>query len=228
MCFSNISTLKLQNKTYSVLLFFLFYFHGSSSQFTQPSPLQNLPCSGWPAALQSRGEGLSAAASRSPPALVCRLGRSATPRRTVPSGEPPPRQRPRASSGVRAVGAAAACRRLVRGHSKPLSGSPGGRFQSVPFLRRPSQGLRFSRRIRRRAPEALSTGGNNTVAAEIWARLLLLKIGSAGFREVAWRRGARECVVPRSGQPASPRVLASARLQSEQGKGLRRRSACGS
>ena len=139
--------------------------------------------------MQSRGEGLSAAASRSPPALVCRLGRSARPRRAVPSGEPPPRQRPRASSGVRAVGAAAACRRLVRGHSKPLSGAPGGRFQSVPFLRRPSQGLRFSRRIRRRAPEALSTGGNNTAAAEIWARLLLLKIDSAGVREMAWRCG---------------------------------------
>ena len=115
-----------------------------------------------------------------------------------------------------------------RGHSKPLSGAPGGRFQSVPFLRRPSHGLRFSRRIRRRAPEALSTGGNNTAAAEIWARLLLLKIGSAGFREVAWRRGAGECVSPRSGRPASPRVLPSARPQSEQGKGLWRRSACGS
>ena len=124
MCFSNISTLKLQNKTYSVLLFFLFYFHCSSSQFTQPSPLQNLPCSGWPAALQSRGEGLSAAASRSPPALVCRLGRSATPRRAVPSGESPPKQRPRASSDVRAVGAAAACRRLVPGTLEAVFGRP--------------------------------------------------------------------------------------------------------
>ena len=85
----------------SVLACFLFSFRCFSSQFTQPSPLQNLPCSGWPAALQSRGEGLSATASRSPPALVCRLGRSATPRRAVPSGEPPPRQRPRAGSGVR-------------------------------------------------------------------------------------------------------------------------------
>ena len=106
----------------SVLACFLFYFHCSSSQFTQPSPLQNLPCSGWPAALQSRGEGLSATASRSPPALVCRLGRCATPRRAVPSGEPPPRQRPPASSGVRAAGATAACqrRRLVPGTLEPV------------------------------------------------------------------------------------------------------------
>ena len=44
----------------------------------------------------------------------------------------------------------------------------------------------------------------------------------------AWRRGAGECVSPRSGRPASPRVLPSARPQSEQGKGLWRRSACGS
>ena len=119
----------------SVIFFFLFYFRCSSSQFTQPSPLQNLPCSGWPAALQSRGEGLSAAAFRSPPALVCRLGRSATPRRAVPSGEPPPRQRPRASSGLRAVGAAAACRRrrLVPRTLVPVVGRPWRQLSERSF-----------------------------------------------------------------------------------------------
>ena len=155
MCFSNISTLKLQNKTYSVLLFFLFYFHCSSSQFTQPSPLQNLPCSGWPAALQSRGEGLSAAASRSPPALVCRLGRSATPRRAVPSGESPPKQRPRASSDVRAVGAAAACRRLVPGTLEPVVGRPWRplserSFPSATFIRAATQPAKAPRSSRGR------------------------------------------------------------------------------
>lgn len=128
----------------SVLACFLFYFHCSSSQFTQPSPLQNLPCSGWPAALQSRGEGLSAAAFRSPPALVCRLGRSAKPRRAVPSGEPPPRQRPRASSGVRAFGAAAACRQLVLRTLEPVVGRPWRplserSFPSATFIRAETQ-----------------------------------------------------------------------------------------
>ena len=128
----------------SVLSFFLFYFRCFSSQFTQPSPLQNLPCSGWPAALQSRGEGLSAAASRSPPSLVCRFGRSATLRRAVPSGEPPPRQRPRASSGVRAFGAAAACRQLVLRTLEPVVGRPWRplserSFPSATFIRAETQ-----------------------------------------------------------------------------------------
>ena len=138
------ATLKLQNNMYSVLACFLLYFHCFSSQFTQPSPLQNLPCSGWPAALQSRGEGLSAAAFRSPPSLVCRLVRSGTPRRAVPSGEPAPRQRPRASSGVRAVGAAAACRRLVPGTREPVVGRPWRplserSFPSATFIRAETQ-----------------------------------------------------------------------------------------
>ena len=70
----------------SVLACFLFYFHCSSSQFTQPTPLQNLPCSGWPGPCNLAGEGLSAAASRFPPALG-RLGRSASrcPERGAPS-----------------------------------------------------------------------------------------------------------------------------------------------
>ena len=141
----------------SVLACFLFYFHCSSSQFTQPSPLQNLPCSGWPAALQSRGEGLSAAASRSPPALVCRLGRSATPRRAVPSGEPPPRQRPRASSGVRALGAAAASRRLVLGTLEPVVGRPWRplserSFLSATFLRAETQPENTAQSSRGRQP----------------------------------------------------------------------------
>ena len=139
----------------SVIFFFLFYFRCSSSQFTQPSALQNLPCSGWPAALQSRGEGLSAAAFRSPPALVCRLGRSATPRRAVPSGEPPPRQRPRASSGLRAVGAAAACRRLVLGTLEPVVGRPWRplserSFPSATFIRAATQPAKAPRSSRGR------------------------------------------------------------------------------
>ena len=69
-----------------------------------------------------------------------------------------------------------------------MSCAPGGRLQSVPVLRRPSQGLRFSRQTRRRAPEAGSSGGDNPDAAETWARLLLLKIGPAVFWAAAWRR----------------------------------------
>ena len=149
------ATLKLQNNMYSVLACFLLYFHCLSSQFTQPSPLQNLPCSGWPAALQSRGEGLSAAASRSPPSLVCRFGRSATLRRAVPSGEPPPRQRPRASSGVRAVGAAAACRRVVPGTLEPVVGRPWRplserSFPSATFIRAATQPAKAPRSSRGR------------------------------------------------------------------------------
>ena len=68
-----------------------------------------------------------------------------------------------------------------------MSCAPGGRLQSVPVLRRPSQGLRFSRQTRRRAPEAGSSGGDNPGAAEAWVGLLLLKIGSAVFWEAAWR-----------------------------------------
>ena len=211
----------------SVLSFFLFSFRCSSSQFTQPSPLQNLPCSGWPEALQSRGKGLSATASRSPRALVCRLGRSATPRRAVPNGEPPPRQRPRASSGFRAVGTSAACGDSSRGHTNRLSGAPGGRFQSVPFLRRPAQGLRFSRRIRQRVPEAGSSGGDNPGAAETWAHLLLQKIGSAVFRGGLAPR-CKLVAAARSGRPASPRARPSAAPRSRQGEGLPRQSGCGS
>ena len=68
-----------------------------------------------------------------------------------------------------------------------MSCAPGGRLQSVPFLRRPSQGLRFSLQTRKRAPEAGSSGGDNPGAAEAWVGLLLLKIGSAVFWEAAWR-----------------------------------------
>lgn len=74
-----------------------------------------------------------------------------------------------------------------RGRSNWLSGAPGGRF--VSFLRRPSLGLRFSRRTQHRAPDAGSTGSDNPGAAEVSARLLLLKIGSAGPRNVARRCG---------------------------------------
>jgi len=134
--------------------------------------------------LQSRGEGLSAAASCFPPALghlgLCRLGRSAP---CSPSGEPPPRLRSPASSGVWAVVAAEACRRrrLVPGTLEPVVGRPWRPLSERSFLRRPSQGLRFSRQTRRRAPEAGITGGDNPGASEIWVSLLLLKIGHVGF-----------------------------------------------
>ena len=79
----------------SVLLS-LFQLTVHTAQPPAESPLLRLA---W--ALQSRGEGLSAAASCFPPALghlgLCRLGRSAP---CSPSGEPPPRLRPPASSGV--------------------------------------------------------------------------------------------------------------------------------
>ena len=106
----------------SVLACFLFYFHCSSLQFTQPSPLQNLPCSGWPGPCNLAGR----ASLPRPPALRPPWAAWAPRRRAVPSGESPPRQRPPASSGVRAVGAAAACRprRLVPGTFEPVVGRP--------------------------------------------------------------------------------------------------------
>ena len=74
----------------SALACFLFYFHCFSLQFPQPNPLQNFPCSGWPVAVQRRGEGLSStAASLSPPALVYCRGRCASPHRAVRAGRPP-------------------------------------------------------------------------------------------------------------------------------------------
>lgn len=93
----------------------LCYRHCFSLQFTQPSPLQNLPCSGSPGPCNLAGR----ASPPRPPALRPPW---AAPRRAVPSGEPPPRQRPPASSGVRAVGATAACRRrrLVPGTLEPV------------------------------------------------------------------------------------------------------------
>ena len=75
--------------------------------------------------------------------------------------------------------------------------------------------------MRRRAPEAGSTGGNNHGTAETWACLLLLKIGSAGFREAAWRCGVKGWVAARSGRPASPRGLPS------RGLGASRERVCG-
>ena len=118
---SNISTLKLQNKMCSALS--LCVCRCFSLQFTQPSPLQNLPCSGSPGPCNLAGR----ASPPRPPALrppwaAWASAAWAAPRRAVPSGEPPPRQRPPASSGVRAVGATAACRRrrLVPGTLEPV------------------------------------------------------------------------------------------------------------
>ena len=78
-------------------------------------------------------------------------------------------------------------------------------MQSVPFLRRPSQGLRFSRHTRKGAPEAGSTGSDNPGAAEVCAGLLLLKIGSAGRWEAAWRRSREVCGCSLGSTSISPR-----------------------
>ena len=143
------------------------------------SPLLRFAC-----ALQSRGEGLSAAASRSPPAL----GRSAPccPERGAPSEAEAPGELGR-SGGRRHCGLPATAPRP--GDARTGCSEPPAAACSVPFLRRPSQGLRCSRQTRKGAPEAGSTGGDNPGAVEAWAHLLLLKIGSAVFWEAAWRRG---------------------------------------
>ena len=137
-------------------------------------------------ALQSRGggplrRGLPLSARLGPPGpLRVALSRAGSPLR----GRGPRRARAFGRSApLRPAGDGASS----RGRSNRLSGAPGGRFQSVPFLRRPSQGLRFSRQTGRRAPEAGITGGDNPGASEIWVSLLLLKIGRAGFQGVGWR-----------------------------------------
>ena len=89
-----------------------------SLQLTQPSHGQNLPCPGWPGPCNLVGRGLPLSVRLClPPGDPCRA---------VPSGEPPPRQRPRASSGVRAACGAAACRRrhLVPPTLEPVVGRP--------------------------------------------------------------------------------------------------------
>ena len=192
----------------SVLACFLFYFHYSSSQFTQPSPLQNLPCSGLPGPCSLAGR----ASPPRPPALRApSSAASATPRRRVALSRAGSPLRGRGPGRARALGRSAPLRPAgdsSRGHSNRLSGAPGGRFQSVPFLRRPAQGLRFSRRIRQRVPAAGSTGGDNSGAAETWAHLLLQKIGSAVSRGGLAPR-SKVVVAARSGRPASPRARPS-------------------
>ena len=113
----------------SVLSCFLFYFHCFSSQFTQPSPLPSLPCSGWPGPCDLAVR----ATPPRPPALRPPWVAWAAPRRAVPSGESPPRQRPQASSGVRAVGAAKACRRrrVVRDARTGCRAPPAAAFRAV-------------------------------------------------------------------------------------------------
>lgn len=94
-----------------------------SLQLTQPSHGQNLPCPGWPGPCNLVGR----ASPPRPPALRPPLSAAwGAPCRAVPSGEPPPRQRPRASSGVRAACGAAACRRrhLVPPTLEPVVGRP--------------------------------------------------------------------------------------------------------
>ena len=140
----------------SVLSCFLFYFHCSSSQFTQPSPLPSLPCSGWPGPcdLAVRATPPRPPALR-PPWVAWASAAWAAPGRAVPSGESPPRQRPRASSGVRAVGAAAACRRLVPGTLEPVVGRPWRplserSFPSATFTRAAIQPANTAQRSRGR------------------------------------------------------------------------------
>ena len=192
----------------SVIFFFLFSFCCFSSQFTQPSPLQNLPCSGWPGPCSLAGR----ASPPRPPALRPPSSAAwAAPRRRVALSRAGSPLRGRGPGRARALGRSAPLRPAgasSRGHSNRLSGAPGGRFQSVPFLRRPAQGLRFSRRTRQRAPEAGSTGGDNPGAAETWAHLLLQKIVSAVFRGGLAAR-SRIVVTARSGRPASPRARPS-------------------
>ena len=95
--FSSIATLKLQNETSSMLSFFLCVTV-TVSAYSSHSPA---PCRISLARVRL-GLAISRGGPLRPP--------WAAPRRAVPSGEPPPRQRPPASSGVRAVGATAACR----------------------------------------------------------------------------------------------------------------------
>ena len=211
----------------SVIFFFLFSFRCFSSQFTQPSPLQNLPCSGWPGPCSLEGR----ASPPRPPALRPPSSAAwAAPRRRVALSRAGSPLRGRGPGRVWALGSSAPLRPAgdsSRGHSNRLSGAPGGRFQSVPFLRRPAQGLRFSRRTRQRAPEAGSTGGDNPGAAETLAHLLLQTIGSAVFRGGLAPR-SRVVVAARWGRPASPRARPSEGPRSGQGEGLPRQSACGS
>ena len=117
----------------SVIFFFLFSFRCFSSQFTQPSPLQNLPCSGWPGPCSLAGR----ASPPRPPALRPPWVAWAAPRRAVPSGESPPRQRPPASSCVRAVGAAKACRRrrVVRDARTGCRAPPAAAFRAFLSFR---------------------------------------------------------------------------------------------
>ena len=209
----------------SVIFFFLFYFHCSSSQFTQPSP-----CRISLAQVGLRPCSLAGRASPPRPPALCPPSSAAwaAPRRRVALSQAGSPLRGRGPGRARALGRSVPLRPAgdsasSRGRPYRLSGAPGGRFQSVPFLRRPSKGLRFSQQIRQRAPEAGITSGNKPGAAETWARLPLLKIGSAGFR-VAPRSDGE--VAARSGRPASPRAPPSLGPRSGQEEGLQRQSAC--
>ena len=112
--FSSIWTLKLQNAVSPALSLFVLPSLFQPAVHTAQPPAES-PLLGFAWALHLAGR---ASPSR-PPALRPPW---AAPRRAVPSGEPPPRQRPPASSGVRAVGATAACRRrrLVPGTLEPV------------------------------------------------------------------------------------------------------------
>lgn len=118
----------------SALAFFLFYFHCFSLQFPQPNPLQNLPCSGWPAALQPRGEGLSTAVSRSrPPSSVA----GAAARRRIALFEPGAPSEAEALGELGCSGGRCRCglpaTRLVSWTLEPFVGRPWWRLSDCPF-----------------------------------------------------------------------------------------------
>ena len=161
----------------SVLAFFLFYFHCFSLQLacgpaTSPGgPLlhRSLPLSARPRLLP--GPLRVAASSCS--------GRA-----------PPPRQSLRVSSGVRAAGAAAACRRrrLTPGTLEPVVGRPWWRLSDRPFLSATFTRAAIQPEDREQSSRCRQHWRRCPGDAEAGGSLLLLKIASAGLCEVfGWR-----------------------------------------
>ena len=199
-----------------MLACFLFCFHCSASSSHSPASCR----------ISLAQVGLGLAISQGGP-LCCGLPLSARPGPPGPlgavlsqAGSP---LRGRGPRRARAFGRSAPLQPAgdgasSRGRSNQLSGAPGGCFQSA-FFRRPSQGLRFSRQTRRRAPEAGITGGDNSGASETWARLLVLKIAPAVFRGGLAPRSPGVVAAASSGRPASPRVPSSPGASERAGRG---------
>ena len=145
MYFSNISTLKLHNKMSSVLSFFPFYFRSFRFPFTVPAHSSHSPA---PCRISLAQVGLrpcSLAGRASPPRPSALRPPSsaawAAPRGRVALSQAWGALRGRGPGRARALGRSVPLRPACDsswGHSNRLSGAPGGRFQSVPFLRRPS------------------------------------------------------------------------------------------